>query len=96
MKVEDILRLTKLYDAYASLLSQGQQEIMKSYLYDNFTVSEIAENLQVSRQAVKDSITKAEKKLSLFEEQLGFLTKLDSLQRENDTLREKINQLKGK
>ncbi len=96
MKVEENLRLTKLYDAYGALLSIGQQEIMKSYLYDDLTVSEIAENLSVSRQAVKDSITKAEKKLDSFEQKLSIVEKLDNLEGENEKLRKELERLKKK
>ncbi len=63
MRVEENIKLAKLFDAYGTLLSKGQQEVLSSYLYDDFTVSEIAENLKVSRQAIMDSVTKAEKKL---------------------------------
>ena len=63
MKVEEKNILSKLFDAYGGLLSEGQREIMSSYINYDFTVSEIAENQGISRQAVMDSVTKAEKKL---------------------------------
>ena len=67
MKVEEKNTLSKLFDAYGGLLSEGQREIMASYINYDLTVTEIAENLGVSRQAIKDSVTKAEKKLLSFE-----------------------------
>ena len=60
MKVEENIYLAKLFDAYGVLLSEGQQKIMSFYLNDDFTISEIAENLNISRQAVMDSISKAD------------------------------------
>ncbi len=93
MKVEDTLRLNMLFDAYGKLLSKGQNEIMKCYLFDNFTVSEIAENLNVSRQSVKDSITKAQKKLEFYEAQIGYVAKVEALSKEIKKLKNKI--LKG-
>ena len=91
MKVEENILLNKLYDAYGGLLSQGQQDIMSSYLGFDLTVSEIAENLNVSRQAVMDSVSKAEKKLKSFEDKLGLLAKIDALEKENKMLKVKLS-----
>ena len=87
MKVEENIILNKLYDAYGKLLSGGQKEIMSSYLNYDLTVSEIAENMGVSRQAVKDSVSKAEKKLYAFEESLGLLKRIEVLEAENEALK---------
>ena len=62
MKVEENIYLAKLFDSYGILLSEGQQKIMAYYLNDDYTITEIAENLKVSRQAIMDSINKADKK----------------------------------
>ena len=62
---------------------------MDEYLSFDFTISEIAENLSISRQAVLDSITKAEKKLKNLEEKLSFSERLDKLQREIEKLKNK-------
>ena len=76
MVLEDKVRLLKLFDIYGKLLSNGQQEIMSYYLNNDLTISEIAVNLGVSRQAVKDSITKGEKKLNELEEKLNLYGKI--------------------
>lgn len=91
MKVEQNIILNKLFDAYGGLLSKGQQDIMSSYLAFDLTVSEIAENLGISRQAVKDSVTKAEKKLRQIEEKLGLVGKIDLLEKENKSLKQKLS-----
>lgn len=91
MKVEEKNILSKLFDAYGGLLSEGQQEIMSSYINFDLTVTEIAENLGVSRQAVKDSVTKAEKKLYDYEEKLCFVKKIESLTQENEKLKAKLS-----
>ena len=62
---------------------------MDAYLSFDFTISEIAENLSISRQAVLDSITKAEKKLKNLEEKLSFSERLDKLEREIEKLKNK-------
>ncbi len=89
MKIEENVRLCRLFDLYSPLLSQSQQDIMNDYLLFNLTNSEIAENRKVSRQAVKDAITKATKKLEEYEKRLGFLKKVDIME-------EEIEKLKGR
>ena len=90
MKVEENIELTNLFDVYGGLLSKGQQNIMTSYLYDDLTISEIAENLNVSRQSVMDSINKGEKKLYYYEEKLNFLKKINALKDEIQKLKNKL------
>ncbi len=89
MKLEENIMLSRLFDAYGALLSQSQQDIMNDYLLFNLTNSEIAENRKVSRQAVKDAVSKATKKLEEFENRLGFLKKVDIME-------EEIEKLKGR
>lgn len=90
MKVEENVYLCRLFDAYGKLLSKRQQEIMEAYLNDDFTLSEIAQNLNVSRQAVNDTIQKAEDKLKKFENNLSFLKRVDVLNNEISSLKEKL------
>lgn len=91
MKVEENVYLAKLFDAYGALLSEGQQKIMAFYLNYDYTITEIAENLNVSRQAVMDSISKGDKKLRYYEEKLAFVKKFDSLSLENQKLKQKLS-----
>ena len=89
MEIEEKIKLNRLFDIYKNLLSEGQREVMDEYLSFDFTISEIAENLSISRQAVLDSITKEEKKLKNLEEKLSFSERLDKLEREIEKLKNK-------
>ena len=60
-------RINELYGFYGSLLSQRQQEILQNYYGEDFSLSEIAENLEISRNAVYDALKKAEEKLEEYE-----------------------------
>lgn len=91
MKVEENIYLAKLFDAYGALLSEGQKNILSYYLNDDYTISEIAEILKISRQAVMDSINKADKKLRDYENKLQFVKKIDVLSEENALLKEKLS-----
>ena len=76
MKIEKNVRLNSLFDAYGPLLSDSQQEMLGQMLEYDLTVSEIAQNRGVSRQAVMDAVRKAENKLEEYESKLHFLEKL--------------------
>ena len=63
-----------LYDFYGALLSEPQRDIMELYHEDNLSLSEIAEELGQTRQAVHYTLRKAEKALRSYEEKLGLVS----------------------
>lgn len=89
MKVEENLYYAELFDIYRGLLTKLQQQALESFLDENLTLSEIAENEGVSRQAVKDSIDKALSKLASLEEKVGFHKRLKALEGEIEKLKNK-------
>ena len=64
-----------LYDYYGALLSTRQREVFEFYNEENFSLSEIAENIGVSRQAVHIAVSKAGAELEKYEEKLGLIAK---------------------
>jgi hypothetical protein len=73
--LEKTTRMNILYDLYGMLLSEKQQQYMQLYYLDDLTLGEIAEEVNVSRQAVYDQIRRAEAQLELFEEKMKLLAK---------------------
>lgn len=71
--IERVEYASMLYDFYGSLLSESQNEVMALYHEDNLSLSEIAEELGQSRQAVHYTLRKAEKALKSYEEKLGLV-----------------------
>lgn len=72
---ENTFMIGMLYDFYSELLTPRQKEVMQFYYEENYSLSEIAEELGVSRQAVHDTIHKAERSLRSYEEKLGIVEK---------------------
>ena len=62
-----------LYDAYGGLLTDRQAEMVQAYLFDDLSFTEISDNLEISRQAVHEQVTKACDLLEDFELKLGFM-----------------------
>ncbi|MDD6879299.1 MAG: sigma factor-like helix-turn-helix DNA-binding protein [bacterium] len=75
MEMEKILYLNILYDYYKELLTDKQRHYFELYYEDNLSLSEIAENENVSRNAVHNQIKIVEKKLQELENKLGLYKK---------------------
>lgn len=64
-----------LLDFYGDLLTEKQRDIMQLYYFEDLSLSEIAENENISRQGVHDAIKHAEQYLDEFEEKMGLFRK---------------------
>ena len=62
-----------LLDFYGKLLTDRQREIMSLYYEDNLSLTEVAEELNISKQGVSDSLKRSEKVLYETEEKLQLL-----------------------
>lgn len=71
--IDQNLQASLLFDFYGELLSKRQQEVMNLYHEENLSLAEIAAEFDISRAAVYDSLKKAEKALSQYEEKLGLV-----------------------
>jgi predicted DNA-binding protein YlxM (UPF0122 family) len=68
--LEKVNRLNYLFDFYGLLLTKKQQSIMEMYYKENFSLAEVAEHLNISRQAVHDALSRAVGTLEKWEEKL--------------------------
>ena len=75
MGIEKIMRMNQLFGFYASLLTVKQQEMLQLYYEEDFSLSEIADHYQVSRQAVRDNLKRAESALEQYELKLQLLAR---------------------
>ncbi len=63
-------RMNFLYDFYQALLTPKQSSYMALYYLDDYSLGEIAEEYDVSRQAVYDNIKRTEAMLEEYEDKL--------------------------
>jgi len=79
-----------LKDFYGPLLTQKQQEAMNLYYENDWSLAEVAEHMQITRQAVHDILKRAENALQEYESRLGlagrFLKTRQRLQEAYDLL----------
>lgn len=72
----DIVYKSLLYDFYGELLTDKQKDIVDMYYNNDFTLSEISEQIGISRQGVYDALKRAENILEDYEKKLGLVEKL--------------------
>ncbi len=70
------LDITILIDIYGYMLTEKQKDVLELYYFDDLSLAEIAENLGITRQGVRDSIKRGEETLIDLEEKLGYLKKI--------------------
>lgn len=91
MMLEKTTRMNYLYDFYYSLLTPKQQSYMSLYYLDDYSLGEIAEEYDVSRQAVYDNIKRTEAMLEEYEEKLLLLQKFQERTKLIRDLKELLN-----
>ena len=73
--LEQRVRLGRLFDAYGCLLTEKQQKCLELYFCDDLSLAEIADELEVSRQAIHDLIKRVEHTLERYESKLALLAR---------------------
>jgi len=93
--MERTIYLTKLFDIYEELFTQKQKEYFIDYYFNNYTLQEISENYEVTRNAVHKSLKETEEKLIFYEDKLKILEKNKKILQilENSELKEKIEEI---
>lgn len=69
------LHTSLLLDFYGSFLTDKQRDYMELYLNSDYSLGEIAEHFDVSRQAVRDGLIRAQTQLASIEEKLGLMSR---------------------
>lgn len=103
MSLEKTIYIGQLFSFYKSLLTEKQRDMLSLYYEEDFSLSEIAEEFDISRQGVHDSIKRGEKSLKVYEdslhmnarrlERLKLLKQLSEVVNDTDAT-DLINQLK--
>ncbi|MBQ1548745.1 MAG: putative DNA-binding protein [Lachnospiraceae bacterium] len=86
--MEEKVRLGYLYDFYGELLTEHQKKIYEDYILNDLSLSEIAEDEGVSRQAVHDIIKRCNKALSDYEEKLHLLDRFMNIKKKAEDIRD--------
>ncbi|RKJ76617.1 DNA-binding protein [Pyramidobacter sp. CG50-2] len=69
--MERRIQLSRLYDLYGPLLTERQRRVYEMHDLDDLSLSEIADDLGISRQGVSDQLQRARDRLDEIETLLG-------------------------
>lgn len=78
--LEDVIRKGRLLDLYGPLLTEKQRRCMEMYFDLDLSLSEIGEELHISRQGAYDMLHRASKALEGYEEKLHYLARREKAQ----------------
>ena len=89
--------MNEYLDWYGELLTEKQQDICDLYFKEDFSLSEISENYEISRAAVLDTIKRSKKLLEDYEKKLHLIEKYHARRKFYDKIKElnitEVNQL---
>jgi predicted DNA-binding protein YlxM (UPF0122 family) len=91
--IEKSIELINLYDRYQGLLTSKQKMYFEQYYFDDFSITEISENQDVSRNAVHDLIKRTIQKLYDYEEKLGLYQQAKEQQKILDELEQHVDEV---
>ena len=92
--MEKKVEVSILCQIYGKLLTEKQYEFIDDYYNNDLSLSEIAENNDITRQAVRDVIKKGESKLFEYEEKLLIMKKMRDQEKQIQGIIEELNKIK--
>jgi len=92
-EVDRVKQMALLYDFYAPLLTEKQRLVLEMYYQEDLSLGEIAEDQNITRQAVHDILRRSEKALASYEERLRLVERFAWQSRELARAYELVKQL---
>ena len=88
--------ISMLLDFYSALLTPRQKQIAEMYYQEDMSLSEIAEEMGITRQGVRDALKKAENQLFDTEDKLGLVKRFQSSQERFDFIIKRLCEISKK
>lgn len=92
--MEKNVEISVLCQIYGKVLTEKQYEIINDYYNNDLSLSEIAENNGITRQAVRDIIKKSENKLYELEEKISLMKKIMNEKNIINNIEKELNEIK--
>ncbi|GAA0435543.1 MAG: putative DNA-binding protein [Bacillota bacterium] len=93
--LEKTTRMNYLFDFYQALLTPKQRNYMEMYYLEDYSLGEISEVFDVSRQAVYDNIKRTEHMLETYEEKLSLYKKFQQRSELIESLEAELSEQKA-
>ena len=89
--MEAFVEKALLYDFYGELLTEHQREIYEDVVLNDYSISEVAAELGISRQGVHDQVKRVDKLLAGYEERLMLVKRFLDLKAKVGRIRETVS-----
>ena len=86
--MEKFVEQTLLYDFYGELLTERQQQVYESVVLEDYSLSEVAEDLGISRQGLHDMIKRCNHTLEEYESRLHLVEKFLCIRKQVQKIKE--------
>ena len=80
VRLERRVYVNALYDLYGLLLTERQRKVYEMHCFSDLSISETAETLNITRQAVHILVNRTVERLLKFEQELGIASRLERLE----------------
>ncbi|HAE42586.1 MAG TPA: DNA-binding protein [Clostridiales bacterium] len=95
--LERVEEIGKLFDYYSNLLNSKHKEVLELYYFQDMSLSEISEIMNMTRQGVFDLLKRAENNLQFYETSLGLIEKSKKMITDLEAIKDKLlNDTDGK
>lgn len=86
--MEKIVEQSLLFDFYGELLTSHQQKVYQDAVFNDMSLSEVADNYGISRQGVHDLLKRCDKAMEEYEEKLRLIAKFAAVRDKLEAIRE--------
>lgn len=80
VRLEHRVYVNALYDLYSPLLTERQRKVYEMHYFSDLSLVEIAESLNITRQAVHILVNRTAERLEAVEKELNFADRLERLE----------------
>ena len=87
--MESIVKQSLLYDFYGELLTEHQRNVYEDVIFNDMSLSEIAQEQGISRQGVHDLIKRCDRILAGYEEKLHLIEKFQETKQRQMCIRDR-------
>ncbi len=77
--MDELFEKSLLYDFYGELLTEHQQSVYQSFVFEDMSLAEVAEEQGITRQGVHDLVKRCDKILQEYEDKLHLVEKFVSI-----------------